>query len=121
MIVKPAGEAPRSIQTPGLALGSSRATRFSEAIQDAVLPLHPGDLFVLYTDGFTEAMTKSRENTVKTGSALRLRRAASGDPQEVIDRLFADAAEFTRKAGAARRHDHRRREGGLSVSPLTAD
>lgn len=98
MIVKPAGEAARSIQTPGLALGFESGTRFSEAIQDAVLPLHSGDLFVLYTDGFTEAMTKSREEYGEDRFSASIERAASGDPQEVIDRLFADAAEFTKKA-----------------------
>ncbi len=48
------------LRPPGLGLGLQPAIGFDPRIVDEPLSLHPGDTLVLYTDGFSEAMTKDR-------------------------------------------------------------
>ncbi len=43
----------------GLALGLDKGEQFDRMIQDVTLPLEKDDLFILYTDGLTEAMNSS--------------------------------------------------------------
>lgn len=42
----------------GLALGLERGALFSKTIKEIKVDMRPGDTFVFYTDGFTEAMNK---------------------------------------------------------------
>lgn len=52
-----AGEAPRRLETGGLVLGILEDSGFEEE----VVPLGPGDVLVLYSDGITEALDARQE------------------------------------------------------------
>jgi serine phosphatase RsbU (regulator of sigma subunit) len=54
------GEA-RYIRTAGLGLGLDRSKHFGARLTEDVLPLQPGDVFVLYTDGVVESRGTSGE------------------------------------------------------------
>ena len=45
----------RPIGSEGMALGMVPPSLFDEVIEDKIIPFHKGDVFVLYTDGVTEA------------------------------------------------------------------
>jgi sigma-B regulation protein RsbU (phosphoserine phosphatase) len=45
----------------GLALGIDRGALFDKTIKEQKIQLHPGDRFVLYTDGVVEAMNSKME------------------------------------------------------------
>lgn len=44
-----------AIASRGMALGMAEPRAFDVRIEDKAMPFHPGDIFVLYTDGLTEA------------------------------------------------------------------
>ncbi|MDZ7391721.1 MAG: PP2C family protein-serine/threonine phosphatase [candidate division KSB1 bacterium] len=46
---------------PGIALGLTSGPLFAQVIEEVELVLHPGDCFVFYTDGYTEAMDRRNE------------------------------------------------------------
>ncbi|MGQ9561759.1 MAG: PP2C family protein-serine/threonine phosphatase [Candidatus Oleimicrobiaceae bacterium] len=45
----------------GIALGLTSGPLFAQVIEEQELPFRPGDFFVFYTDGFTEAMDRRNE------------------------------------------------------------
>lgn len=89
----------------GLVLGlrlDGMAGRFEALLEEQSLPVRPGDLFVLYTDGLTEATNEAadlfgEERLCRTVEAYRQLPA-----RELSDRILAEVAQF---AGGAERHD----------------
>jgi serine phosphatase RsbU (regulator of sigma subunit) len=51
----------RMLSPPGLGLGMDPGARFEEILEEAVLPLRSGDVFLFFTDGLTEAMNERAE------------------------------------------------------------
>lgn len=49
------------VETAGVAIGLVEADMFDRRLQEATVTLHPGDLWVLFTDGVTEAMNAEHE------------------------------------------------------------
>jgi serine phosphatase RsbU (regulator of sigma subunit) len=45
-----------SLNPPGVCLGLDPDTGFSDCLQEKILPVNPGDVLLLYSDGITEAM-----------------------------------------------------------------
>jgi len=76
--------------------------RFEQILEEHTMPLHAGDVIVLYTDGITEAMDRDGE---LFGEAA-LARAASGPRHEeaaaVRERVLRDVKRFV---GDAEQHD----------------
>lgn len=50
-----------ALRPPGLAIGLTRGPLFDDSIEEAVVPLRPGDTLVVYTDGFSEAVNAAGE------------------------------------------------------------
>jgi phosphoserine phosphatase RsbU/P len=71
--------------------------------EEASLTLHPGDLLVLYTDGFSEAMTNDDEEWGEERMLAAVEAVRSKAAGEVISGLFAAADRFTQ--GAAQQDD----------------
>ena len=62
-----------SLNPPGVCLGLDTEIGFSECLREKTLPVNPGDVLLLYSDGITEAMN-SEENLFELSrleSALR--------------------------------------------------
>jgi sigma-B regulation protein RsbU (phosphoserine phosphatase) len=74
----------------GAALGISDRSRFREYR----VPLFPGDLIVLYTDGITEALNPAGEE-FGTGRLMdTVKEHASGAPQEIVDTVISQVTKF---------------------------
>ena len=73
-------------------------------IERETLSLEPGDTFVLFSDGVSEAMNPSRRtSTAKNGCWPRWPAASGATPAEIVTRVLADVRAFT--AGAKQSDD----------------
>jgi len=97
----------RMLAPPGLGLGLDPGGRFEEILEEAVLPLRSGDVFLFFTDGLTEAMNERSELFGES----RLRElmesvdgAGDGTPvAELKERILAEIRRFV--GGAAAQDD----------------
>jgi serine phosphatase RsbU (regulator of sigma subunit) len=97
----------RMLAPAGLGLGIDAGDRFEEILEEAVLPLCGGDVFLFFTDGLTEAMNERSE----LFGELRLRElmesageAGDGLPvAELKERILAEIRRFV--GGAAPQDD----------------
>ncbi|MCZ7557881.1 MAG: PP2C family protein-serine/threonine phosphatase [Bacteroidia bacterium] len=90
------------IQSRGMALGFEGGEKFEQTIEEVTLPIHPGDIFVLYTDGYPEAMTTKREEFGEERLAVTLQRHAGDSAAQILDGLYRETRRF---AGKAEQHD----------------
>ena len=90
------------IQPNGLALGLEDGRKFAKTIQEVRIPFSKGDMFVFYTDGFTEAMSKSGEEYGDERFVESVKAYAGRVSSEVITGLLKDVATFI---GKAKQHD----------------
>lgn len=90
------------IQSRGIALGFEAGETFSATIEELRVPLRAGDSFVLYTDGYPEAMTKAREEYGEERLATALRQCGGTSAEELLSHLYRDTRRFT---GRAEQHD----------------
>lgn len=86
----------------GLALGLDPGETFAKSIQEVSIPFQSGDLFVFYTDGFTEAMNKTLEEFGEERLCQTVQKYAHGSAAEIMDGVFAEMKQFV---GKAKQHD----------------
>ena len=89
----------RSLSADGTILGLLKDIRLEEAGVD----LRSGDALVLYTDGITDATTKSGEYFGLERLRETVKAAAAGSAEELCDAIFARVNRFQR--GAAQHDD----------------
>jgi sigma-B regulation protein RsbU (phosphoserine phosphatase) len=90
------------VNPSGLALGLDGGDAFAKSIQEMKLPFQRGDLFVFYTDGFPEAMNKTREEFGEERLCQTIQKYAHGSSAEVMEGVFAETRRFV---GRAKQHD----------------
>jgi sigma-B regulation protein RsbU (phosphoserine phosphatase) len=90
------------IQSRGIALGFEAGEKFSATIEEVTVPLQKNDVFVLYTDGYPEAMTSAREEFGEQRLSDSLQRYKGDNAQHVLDHLYTETQRFT---GRALQHD----------------
>lgn len=91
------------IVTPsGLALGLDGGSKFGRSIREVRIKYQPGDLFVFYTDGFTEAMNKVEEEFGEERLVKAVEELARGSAAEIMEGIFEEVKSFV---GRARPHD----------------
>jgi serine phosphatase RsbU (regulator of sigma subunit) len=85
------------IQPGGIAIGLHHDTKFDETIHDSAIRVRPGDLFVFYTDGITEAMNTNREEfgTDRLFETIREYRDCSASV--LLEHIFRKVGVFTRR------------------------
>jgi serine phosphatase RsbU (regulator of sigma subunit) len=97
--------APRLITPDGLVLGlqldGGRQT-FTRLLEEVTLPLGPGDLFLLYTDGISEAMNPQGECFGDARLADLVGAHADLGADELRERILREITTF---AGTAPQHD----------------
>ena len=93
---------PKLFQPAGMAIGLTTGPRFNNTIEEATIDLLPGDALVFYTDGFSEAMNRVKEQYGDDRLAQKVgdigRRPASG----ILQLVSEDVHHFVQEAG---RHD----------------
>ncbi len=93
------GTEPRQVQVilpDGLVLGLKidNGERFNGLLEEVTLPLDPGDLFVLYTDGITEAMNSEGDWFGDVRLATLLEDQADLPFDELRERILREIAVF---------------------------
>jgi sigma-B regulation protein RsbU (phosphoserine phosphatase) len=96
--------APRLLTPDGLVLGLQldEGRTFSRLLEEATLSLTTGDVFLLYTDGISEAMNVDGECFGDTRLADLVGQHADLPGDELRERILRDITTFT---GAAAQHD----------------
>ncbi len=93
------------LRAPGLGLGLDAGPLFRKTLVEQIVPLRPGDVVAIYTDGLIEARDHSGEEFGydRLNGAL-LAASGEGGPdaaRHVRDRLFAEMDAFADPAAAA--------------------
>ncbi len=99
VIAKHSGNKELELLNPvGLALGLEKGRIFNKTIKEIKIHTHPGDAFVFYTDGFTEAMNRFKLEF----SELRLTESISKNldrpAKELLDKTISEVDSFIGKA-----------------------
>jgi phosphoserine phosphatase RsbU/P len=90
------------VNPTGLALGLDAGSKFSQSIEEVTIEYHQGDLFIFYTDGFTEAMNVHQEQFGEEKLSKLVEQLSSGTAAEIMDGIFAEIQSFV---GKAKQHD----------------
>jgi phosphoserine phosphatase RsbU/P len=90
------------VQPAGMAIGLKSGPMFDENIEEVSIPLHTGDVLVLYTDGFTEAMNARRQQYGDARLAEKVQGASRHTAGEILRTVSEDVHHFLEAVG---RHD----------------
>jgi phosphoserine phosphatase RsbU/P len=109
LIFLPGPSAPRQgaqVLTPsGMVVGlqlPGAADKFDELLEEEVVPLHEGDVIVLYTDGITEAMNSSSDLFGESRLSRIVEEHGHLDSGELRERILREIEAFV---GSADQHD----------------
>jgi serine phosphatase RsbU (regulator of sigma subunit) len=86
----------------GLGLGLDKGDKFEKTIQEEKIAFRPGDLFVFYTDGFPEAMNKTKEQFGEERLLQTVEKLSDKPAKEILEGIFFEMKSF---AGKAPQHD----------------
>lgn len=89
-------------QPKGIALGLEPGEVFAKTIEEVSLPLEPGDVLVLYTDGFGEAMNPKGEQYGEERLQTSIVRLSGRPAGEILEGILSDVRSFV---GRANQHD----------------
>ena len=92
----------RLLAPPGLGLGLDRGDRFEQILQEEMVPLEKGDVFLLFTDGLSEAMNAEAELFGEGRLARILRETEGLSTDEIRERILSEVRSF---AGGATQAD----------------
>jgi serine phosphatase RsbU (regulator of sigma subunit) len=87
----------QNIHPRGLALGMEKGEAFDQLIQEIRIPYQPKDLFVFYTDGFTEAMNSDKEEYGEARFQATINRRSAESAATIMDGVFSDVQQFVGK------------------------
>jgi serine phosphatase RsbU (regulator of sigma subunit) len=87
------GEA-RFVRPDGIGLGLDRGSLFERSLEEITLPLHPGDAFVLYTDGVVESRNVEGEEYGYDRLLDALRHHRDEEAPGLHDALIGDLTRF---------------------------
>jgi PAS domain S-box-containing protein len=93
------GNRVETLESEGIALGIlSDPEEFAGTVTELTVPLIPGDRFIIYTDGLTEAFNPQK-NTYGTNRLLDLITNGIGStPEEMIGAITGDIRQYTQGA-----------------------
>ena len=93
---------PELFQPAGMAIGLAAGRRFDDTIEEATLELRPGDALVFYTDGFSEAMNRLKEQYGDDRLAQKVGDVGQRPASGILQLVSEDVHHFVQEAG---RHD----------------
>jgi len=91
-----------TVNTKGMALGINKSKLFDNRIEEVRLQFEPGDSFLLYTDGLTEAMNAKYEEFEMKRVIGLYRELATTECTQFLSTLSYDLGQF---CGNAPQHD----------------
>jgi len=92
----------RVLTPQGLGLGIDRGDRFEQILEEAQVPLRPGDLFLFFTDGLSEAMNVKAELFGEQRLRDILEQGEALGHEELKEKILTEIRAFV---GAAAQHD----------------
>jgi phosphoserine phosphatase RsbU/P len=99
VIVKRSLEGEVAILNPtGLALGLEKGIIFRKTIKEVELPISLGEVYVFYTDGFTEAMDRDKTEFGEERLIKYVESNSALSAQEILDGIFTNVKKFMGKA-----------------------
>ena len=90
------------VNPTGLALGLDEGSKFSQSIEEVTIEYQPGDLFIFYTDGLTEAMNDQRTQFGEERLSTVVEQLASCSASEIVEGIFKEIKSFV---GKTKQHD----------------
>lgn len=90
------------LQPPGLAIGLTDSPCFDRTIREETIPMRLGDVLVLYTDGFSEAMNTAHELYTDERLATKVGLIGHHGADEILRLIAQDVHHFVESEG---RHD----------------
>jgi sigma-B regulation protein RsbU (phosphoserine phosphatase) len=86
------------LNSSGLALGLEKGQIFSSAIKEIEIPISTGDVFVFYTDGFTEAMNRLNEEFGEEKLVAAVENNSGLHAKDILNNIFIEVQGFIGKA-----------------------
>jgi len=86
----------------GIAIGLTKGRAFAESLEEVVVPFKVGDVFVLYTDGFSEAMNRNGEEFSEERLYRTIHDHANLSAEQIIQTLQKQVSSFV---GTTPQHD----------------
>lgn len=102
IVRKSEGNEPEMLHPQGMAIGMDRGARFAQTIEEITVPLAPGDTFVFYTDGISEAMNEEGEEFGEEQLCALVNANAHEEAQALLEKITGEVAAF---AHSAKQHD----------------
>lgn len=92
-------QVPDMVRPGGIALGLDSGERFDSSIEEVTLRVKSGDALVLYTDGFSEAVSAANERYGDERLAARIGALGSLSAEEILNGITEDVDRFIDGAG----------------------
>jgi sigma-B regulation protein RsbU (phosphoserine phosphatase) len=90
------------LQPQGIAIGMEKGILFSKTIEEEVIEFEKGDIFVLYTDGFPEAMNTKDQQFGEEEFAKIVEANSNKSAHDLMEVFFKDTLKFI---GRAKQYD----------------
>lgn len=88
------------IKSPGMAVGIDSGEIFDQFIQDTTITLEPGDVFLLYTDGVTEAQDSQHNEFGRDALKQVLRGGVGDNSKNILEKIIRRIERFRGEAPA---------------------
>ncbi len=86
----------------GIAIGLDKGPIFKNTLEESEVKIEPGDIFVFYTDGYSEAMNKNHSECGEERIVEIVNRNSNSAAQTVLDKIQIEVDKFT---GDSLQHD----------------
>ncbi|MCB0712438.1 MAG: SpoIIE family protein phosphatase [Ignavibacteriae bacterium] len=97
-LIRQRGGEIETFEPAGLPLGIRSVDLFNASLEEITLEYQPGDRFILYSDGISEAMNEGHEEYGEDRLYNVLRDATNASPEEVNNRLLQEITTFRGEA-----------------------
>lgn len=95
ILVRGASKEVEMVKSDGLAIGLINDSRFEQSLNDVEIDLQPGDMIIMYTDGYTEAMNYGKELYGEERLLEIIRLNAGCSAEEMLQFINNDVSTFT--------------------------
>ena len=95
ILVKSSSKKAEMIDSRGLAIGMISDARFDDTLESVDLALEAGDMIILYTDGYTEAMSQSHKLYGDDRLLNVVRKNIGSSAKKMLEAINSDVRTFT--------------------------